>query len=203
MLLFLVVSVIGYAFFIRTQYFQNLLIWTQHNIILYCLLLLCLKIIGIVYAPIPGGLFTLGSIPLIGWKLAYLIDFVGSMIGASIAYFIGRKYGYVFLTKLFSKSTIEKIKAIKVRKYRETEAIFVLRILTGSSIVDAVCYAAGLLGIRYWNFILGSILSHLIVGILTYALLGNFLSLKNLSINFVVLILTIGILYRIKGRYFE
>ncbi|MBI5358232.1 hypothetical protein HZB69_01210 [Candidatus Amesbacteria bacterium] len=91
-----------------------------------------LKVLGIVWPPLPGGILTLDAIPFIGWFPAYLVDFFGSTVGSSVAFLIGRKYGYPFLQKLFDESTIDKIKHLKIKPHREIEAVTALRIFIGS-----------------------------------------------------------------------
>lgn len=200
---FFVVTIVLYVLFLRSMYFQSFLAWSQQNLVLYCLVLFTLKVSAIVYAPLPGGLLTLGSIPVLGWKLAYIIDFFGSMTGASIAYFLGKKYGLKFMAKIFDQATLDKIQKIKINKKRETEGVFVLRVLTGSSILDALCYAAGLLNIRFRSFLIGSIFSHLVVGLPAFYLSSNLFNVKNLLLNLILISIAVAVLYKIKGRYLE
>lgn len=201
--IFFLVTIVSYILFLRSSYFQFFLEWSQRNLVLYCVTLFVLKVSAIVYAPLPGGLLTLGSIPVLGWKLAYFIDILGSMVGASIAYFLGKKYGLKFMERIFDQQTIDRIQKIKINKKREIEGVFVLRVLTGSSILDALCYAAGLLNIRYRSFLIGSVLSHLVVGIPAFYLSSNILSVKNFALNGLLILCAVFILYKIKGRYFE
>lgn len=200
---FLVLTLILYLLFLRSPYFQSFLQWSQQHIIFYSLTLFCLKVLAIVYAPLPGGLLSIASIPVLGWKLAYVIDLLGSMTGASIAFYLGKKYGLKFMARIFDESTLEKITKIKINKNREIEGVFVLRILTGSSILDALCYAAGLLNVGYKNFLIGSIFSHLLVGIPAFYLSKHIFTAQNLAMSAVVLVFTLGILYKLKGRYLE
>src|SRR3989337_132416 len=95
------ISVVLYLWFIKLPIFQHFVLWVQQNLLLYFLFLLFIKILGILWPPLPGGLFTLGSIPAIGWELAYIADLVGSVIGSSGAFFMGRRYGPKLLRKFF------------------------------------------------------------------------------------------------------
>lgn len=176
--------------------------WSQQNIYIFILVLLILKILAIVYPPLPGGILTLGSIPIIGWVDAYLVDLIGSVVGSCIAYYLGKKYGFDFLVKLFDEKTIDKFKHIKVKQYREIESVFVLRIL-GGMVVELVAYGSGLLKIGFLNFFIGSVLSHMVVGIPTYYLAKNIFSTQNLFASLVISIATLYLLWRVKGRYFE
>lgn len=191
----------GYLWFIRQGVFQDFISWAQQNLILYFIILASIKMIGIVWPPIPGGLFTIGSVPVIGWQNAYLAEVIGGLAGATIAHHLGGKYGYKFLKKLFDEPVIERIKKVKIAKNKEVEAIFILRLFTGS-ISEAVSYGAGLLGVKYRNFIFGTIIAYIFL-IPIFYLANNIFSGKNILLNG-ALVLTLGFLfYKLRGRYFE
>ena len=97
-------TLIFYLWFIKSPHFSGFVAWSQQNIILYYFVLVVLKIVGIIWPPIPGGLLTLGSIPVLGWPLAYSADFLGSMIGSTAAYFLAKKYGLGFMKKSLTKT---------------------------------------------------------------------------------------------------
>ena len=161
-----------------------------------------IKILGVIWPPIPGGLFTLGAIPILGWLTAYTADFLGSVTGSIIAYVLGNKYGFPFLEKILDGSTIQKIKKIKIKKNKEFESMFFLRIF-GGSIMEVVVYASGLLGVRFSNFIVAGTLSHLLVGLPTYFLAGELASGKNAFLHVASFVLLIVIFSKFKNRYFE
>lgn len=148
----------------------------------------------------------MGAIPIVGWIPAYMSDFIGSILGSSIAFYLGKEYGFKFLSKFFDQNIIENLKKIKVKKKREIEMVIVLRILTGSIFLEAICYGAGLMGIQYKNFLIGSVVSHMVVGIPVYALTENVIeNLKtgNLVLSLISLSIILVILYKIRGRYLE
>lgn len=193
----------AYLWFINHESFHTLQTWSAQNPLSFATLLTSIKIIGIIWPPLPGGLLTIGAIPVIGWHNAYFIDLIGSIIGSSLAYYIGKRYGYNLLSKLFDDSIINKIKNIKVKKTREIEATFTLRLIGGNTVMEAVCYGAGLLNIKYKNFLIGSIGSHVLLGIPTFYFAGNFLRARNLALNGVLALITVYLVWKIKGRYFE
>ena len=145
---------------------------------------------------------TLASIPILGWPLAYAVDYVGSMVGGSLAYGIGRQYGLVFITKLFGHGSADKISRMKINRAREFEGIFIMRLL-GSSLSDFICYGAGLLQVRYSNFIGASLLSHPIIGLPTFYFSGLAFSGENSWIGIVLLVTSLTLMYKVRGRYFE
>lgn len=186
-----------------TPYFVIVDGCVRQNRTLYLVVLYIYKSLGILWPPIPAGLFTMASIPFLGWPLAYLIDLLGSITGGSIAYFLARKYGLSLLTKIFDDKVIDKIKKTKIKKGKEVEAVFVYRVLLGTTILEAVYYGAGLLKINFPKFLVGAILSHIIVGVPTFILAQNIFSGKNIVITVVSVVVSIFILYKAKGRYFE
>lgn len=203
MLLVFIVTAGAYFIFAQTSQFKEFVNWTQDNIVLYSLFLVSVKILGVVYPPIPGGIFTLASIPIFGWWGAYVVDFIGSILGGTICYLLGKKYGYKLLEKVFDQEVIHKIELLKVKKEKELEAIIVWRLLSGGTIVEAIYYGAGLLKVSFINFLLGTTISHVIVGIPSFYLGGAIMSSQNIILNVLLLAISIAVLYKVRGRYFE
>lgn len=198
------VIVIGsYAWFIQTPYFLTFKDWAEQNLVVFSLFLLVAKIIGIIIPPLPGGLLTLGSIPIIGWWQAYIIDITGLMIGSSIAYALGKRYGKKVMQYFFSDELIEKIEKTKIKKNRQIESLFILRVLSGSTITEIVCYAAGLLKISFKNFFIGTALAHLVVGLPMFYLANNILEMKNVWISLITFLVVIVFFSKLKARYLE
>lgn len=116
---------------------------------------------------------------------------------------IGKKYGYPFLEKIFDEDTISKIKHLKIKPHREIEAVTTLRIFTGSLFMEAICYGAGLLNVRFSSFFIGSIISHQIVGIPAFYLIGGLFDINNLIYGVLGIVVIIPIFIKLKGRYLE
>ena len=191
-----------YLWFINSLYFTGFLAWSQENIVFYYSVLVSLKIIGIVWPPIPGGLLTLGSIPVLGWPLAYSADFFGSVIGSTIAYFLARKYGLDFMKKIFDEDIVEKLTKVRIKPHREIESIFLFRFF-GGTIVELICYGAGLLKVRFRNYLIATILSHMALGIPAFYLTRNILAGRGILINLSLVIVMVVLLFRLRHRYFE
>jgi len=195
-------TIFFYLWFAKSPYFSVFLNWAQQHLILYVSVLILLKIVGIIWPPLPGGLFTLGSIPVLGWPLAYAADFVGSAIGSSVAYFIAKKYGKNFVAKIFDEDSLEKINRVRIKPNREIESIFLLRIF-GGNIIEVICYGAGLLGVRFKNYLIASLLSHLALGIPIFYLAQDFFSGQRVLINLALVGFAALLFYKLKHRYFE
>ena len=202
MLAGVVVTVVACLAFIGSSYFAIFQAWSQVNSVLFFVVLVAVKILGIVWPPIPGGLLTIGAIPFLGWFGAYTADLIGSAGGSIIAYLLGRKYGYPFLRKILDDSIVEKIKQVKIKKNREFEGIFFLR-LAGGSVIEVIVYAAGLMKVNFKYFLTATVLSHLLVGIPTFYFANEILSGGSVAVTVVSLILLVMIFAKFRNRYFE
>ena len=191
----------AYYWFVKSPYFEPFNLWTQSNLVLFYVSLFVIKFVGLIWPPLPGGVFVLGSIPIIGWSNAYLIDFGASASASSIAFVLGRKYGMPLISKITNREIIEKIQKIKIKKEREFETIFLLRVFGGAVLVEIVSYASGLFRLSYKNFILGTLLSHLAIGIPFYFFVGSIFSGKNLIFGIITAAILALIIYKFKDRY--
>jgi uncharacterized membrane protein YdjX (TVP38/TMEM64 family) len=196
------VTITGYLLFLRSPYFEVMSAWVGDNKALFIATLVGVKIIGIIWPPIPGGAMTLGAIPIIGWVPSYLADFAGSVIGSCIAFAIARRWGRGFVKKVLDEATVEKLEKIKVKKNRETEMVFLFRIF-GGTIVEAVCYGAGLLRIRFRNFLIGTIASHIVVGIPTFSITNNLFESRQIALSLAFLVVTVPLVILSRKRYFD
>lgn len=192
-----------YIWFINSEYFKPFIAWSKDHLALLFISLVFIKIIGILWPPLPGGYFTIASIPAIGWMYAYAADFVGTMIGASLAYYIGKRYGYHALEKIFDKNILEKIKAVKIKKHRELEMMLMLRFVGGATLTEAVCYAAGLLGVSYRNFIISILGPHILFVIPAYYYAESIFKTKNLVTSYLLILVSIPLLMKLKKRYLQ
>jgi uncharacterized membrane protein YdjX (TVP38/TMEM64 family) len=198
-----VVTLVAYWWFKGSVYFDDFTLWASGNVFLLSVSLVVIKIIGIIWPPLPGAVFTLASVPFLGWFLAYLLDLIGSLIGSSIAFWLGKKYGFPFLRKLFGDGLVKRIKKFKVKPRREIESVFLLRTLGGGVLLEMVSYASGLLSISYRNFLIGSILSHILIGIPIYYFVGSLLDGRNILVTVFSGIVIVLLFFKFKDRYLE
>jgi uncharacterized membrane protein YdjX (TVP38/TMEM64 family) len=196
-----IITIIAYWFFVHSSWFPRFTGWAHSNIVLLSAILVLIKIAGIVWPPIPGGLFTLGSIPVLGWPLAYVLDLTGNVIGSVIAYYLAKKYGLNFVRKVLDEKTVEKIQRTKVVPERELEAIALTRMFW-ANISEIICYAAGLLGVKFRNFFLGTLIASLAFGIPLFYLISNVLRGNNLFLTALPLIVGTILFILLRKRYF-
>ncbi len=187
----------------HSPYFFQINNWIAGNIILYVFILFVYKALGILWPPIPAGIFTLASIPFLGWVGAYFVDLVGSVVGGSIAYYLGRRYGITLLRKIFDEKILKKIKKVRIKRGREVEAVIIYRILLGTTILEVLYYGAGFLKIDFGKFLIGAILSHIVVGIPVFFFAQSVFSGKNVLISVILSVITLFFVLKTKGRYFE
>lgn len=191
-------SFLVYLLFLDSKYFEVLDNWVVENQTTFIIYLFTFKTFSILWPPLTGGLATVAAIPFLGWFRAYLIDFLGSVIGGSMCFFLGKKYGFRLLDFLLDKSIVERLKSVKVRKEKEIEAVIIYRVFFGGTLIEAIYYGAGLLKIGFKNFLVGATVSHIIVGIPTFYFARNIFDRK--YILFFIISLALGIPFFIKFR---
>jgi len=201
-MLFIICATIG-IIFLNSHQFEIFIIWSQSNKVLYFFVLTFVKFAAVVYPPLPGSVFTIGSIPVLGWQFAYLADFTGSFLGAIVSFLLAKKYGERIIRPFVTTNVLNKIKKTKIRENKEIEAVIAMRILGGTTIIEAINYGAGLLNISIKSFAIGFIVSHPLTGIPVFYFANNIFSGNNTSISIIVAILSLAAIYKLKGRYFE
>ncbi len=191
-----------YLWFADSQYYQEFIIWIESNMLLFFSILFLIKFLGLVWPPIPGGVLTLGAIPIIGWQKAFLIDFLGELAGSVVAYYLALYWGETLVKKVVDKKNYEKIKNFKVKKNREFELVFLLRVF-GGTLIEIVCYAAGLMKVKFKPFFLASFIGYALVGSFTFYFAGAAIQRENLLVNTFLLIVAAVIFISFRKRYFE
>jgi len=197
---FLFIFFILYIWLQNTLYFKYILKWAKNNKGLLITVIIFIKIIGIVWPPIPGALVSIAAIPILGWKLAYLSNLTGLIIGAVTAYKIAEMWGEKLVKKIIDLNTMKKI---RIKKGREIELVILLTIFGGGAFFEAVCYAAGLLKIDIKKFLVGIIIGNALVGIPYYYIIDKAILLNMTLIAIILSLSIVFILYKLKIRYLE
>jgi len=91
---------------------------------------------------------------LFGWLPALVYTLLGGVVGASIAFFIGRYFGRGLLVYLKGPDILEKIEERLPQEFT-FKAIFLLRLLP-HPLYDVVGYASGFTNISYFRYIVAS-----------------------------------------------
>lgn len=193
----------GYIWLLNSAYFEGLIQWSSGHEYIYMAILLLLKIFGTIYPPVPGVLLTLGSIPIIGWQRAYMIDFIGSMIGTTIAFYLGKKYGHKILDKFLDKKNFEAVKKLKVKEKNEIEFVVVSRVTLGTTLGEVTNYATGMLNVKYYNFFIGSIIVHIVFAMPLFYFAFNLFGKENIILSLGLVVFAIALFLKMRNRYFE
>ncbi|MFZ2199994.1 MAG: VTT domain-containing protein [Microgenomates group bacterium] len=201
--LIVVLSVVGYSWLINQPFSQQIGWFAQTHRYLLIGILVGVKVLGLVWPPLPGGIFNLAVIPFIGWQLAYLSDLIGTIMGAGICYLVAKRWGDKLLTKIFDEETVKKITDTKVKGNRQTEFSFVMTITSRLIMTEFSYYAAGLLKINFGKFIVGAIGSHILLGIPSYYFMNIMFETNTLYLGIVGWLIVIPLWSKIKERYLE
>ena len=114
-----------------------------------------------------AALLTIGAGALFGpiWGLIYSV--VGSNLGASVAFFLGRFFGEGLLGEDADKGRLGPY--IKRMRERSFETVFLMRLLFLP--YDLVNYLAGILRVNFWSFLTATVLGS-IPGTISFVLFG-------------------------------
>ncbi len=115
------------------------------------------RAISIIIAPLPGGILSFAFIPILGWFWAWMYGSVGVIIGATIAFYIARRFREPAVSRFIP---LKKLHAWEEKLSERTEflAFVGVRITTGP-IMDFISYIAGLSKISYKKFILATVIA--------------------------------------------
>lgn len=117
--------------------------------------------------PTPKALLTaLGGL-LFGWWLGALLSWVAALVGAALAFALGRAWGRDAVDRL-THGRVERADQLLSR--HGLAAVLAVR-LTPVLPFTAINYAAGLTGVRWSHYALGSVLG-MVPGSVAYAALG-------------------------------
>jgi uncharacterized membrane protein YdjX (TVP38/TMEM64 family) len=167
------------------------------------ILIILAKAASIIYPPLPGIILTLAMIPILGWQKAYVVEIIGSLLGVSAAYFLGRKYGEKLIKWIAGEKLLKKIKSVKLKPGNQFEAAFVLRTASGGALSDTLAWGASLIGLRYWPYLFGHLANHILATFPIFLFIGLSIKLHSWLIAIPVMVLAWFIIWKFKGRYFE
>lgn len=153
------------------------------------------RIIAIIIPPLPGGVLSFAFIPIIGWFGAYAYGEIGVIIGASLAFFIARRFREPAVARFVPLQTLH-VWEDKLSKKQEFFAFLGIR-LAAASVMDFLSYAAGLSKISFKKFILATIIAELPVAIWYYfgEVAYKEFAQKGSIVSFGILIIAVIIIY--------
>lgn len=117
------------------------------------------RAISIIIAPLPGGILSFAFIPILGWFWAWVYGDIGVIIGATIAFYIARKFREPAVARFIP---LKKLHVWEEKLSQRTEFVAFLGIrITTAPIMDFISYIAGLSKISYKKFILATIIAQI------------------------------------------
>lgn len=148
---------------------------------------IALIIIETVLAPIPGIIINAAGGITFGPWLATLLLVIGNFIGASICFFIAKRFGGFYFEKLIGVKRLAQF-----QKYSEKYGALVLFILRLNPITssDLFSYLAGFIEMSYKKFILATMLG-LIPSLFIQSYFGDFLIKESPFLKLFFLLITL------------
>ncbi|MDO8524590.1 MAG: VTT domain-containing protein [bacterium] len=127
--------------------------------ILSAIIFIFLRMISVIFPPLPGFIFDLIGIAVFGKWIGFILGEIAIMLGACLAFFIARKYREWLIKKVTPLASFNKW----IEKLSGKEQFFSLLVLRLSTnlFFDVINYAAGLTKIKFSKFFLASFLGTL------------------------------------------
>lgn len=140
---------------IFSRSFQFVMDVVYHYPYLAPLIVIGVRFIGVVIAPLPGSPVMLASVAVLPWWQAWAYNFIGSTAGAVAAFLIARKFREPVVARFAPlREVIRWQEAISQRN--QLWAFAGLRIIT-PLVFDFINYAAGLTRIPFWTYLLATL----------------------------------------------
>ena len=114
-----------------------------------------LQFLQVVLLPIPAVITTLAGTALFGAKVTFLISSIAIVSASMLAFFIGRTFGYKFVSWLIGKDTLTKYQNYMKSKEKVMLAVMFLFPFFPD---DLICMIAGLGKMSYFSFFIITLL---------------------------------------------
>jgi uncharacterized membrane protein YdjX (TVP38/TMEM64 family) len=125
-----------------------------------------------IIAPLPMNVVTITNALVFGPIWGSLLSWFSTVLGASLCFFLSKKFGKPFARKIVGSTPIEKAEVF-FRKYG-LHAMFLVRMMPFVPF-DAVSYGAPLVGVPFSRFLLATAVG-IIPSILVYSYLGRLIA---------------------------
>ena len=115
-----------------------------------------------VFAPVAGTPGVALGITIYGVNRGMWLLYIGSLISATINFFIAKRFGRSWVTKFVGKKSIKEIDEFTAVEGRE---VLLISRLFGFALFDFISYAAGLTNLKYKDYIVITAVSSLITNV--------------------------------------
>jgi uncharacterized membrane protein YdjX (TVP38/TMEM64 family) len=175
-----------YAFFTQSS-LQEMADYIRSMGIFAPIISILLMVFQAIAAPIPSFLITGANGMVFGYVWGSILSWFGAMLGATVSYFLAKKFGFQFVEKRFKGDKLKSIFNIINGPYGFF-FILISRILPVVSF-DLISFLAGLSGIRLTTFLVATGIG-MVPGTIAYTIVGY--DLIDLDGNFHRILIIIG-----------
>lgn len=139
----------------------------------------------IVFSPLAGLPFIFAGLILFGLKRMLIYYPIALLLGASINFYIGRKFGRPLIRKIVGKKGIEKID--EFAEITGWQALLIIRLFV-SSFFDYISYAIGLTSIKFRTYFLITLFASVPMSLLSLYIFNSALNAYGNVYGFAVFI---------------
>ena len=118
------------------------------------------RAIAIIIPPIPGIIVDLPGTIYFGWPLGFIYGEIGIMLGATVSFFIAKKFREPLVKKFVSLQKIHTWED-KLSENDKFWTLFSIRLVANPLFFDVISYAAGLTKIRFSRFFIATFFSNI------------------------------------------
>ncbi|MFH1107301.1 MAG: TVP38/TMEM64 family protein [Candidatus Micrarchaeota archaeon] len=163
------------------------------------LAIIFLQVAFSVLAPLPNSIPVIVAGSIYGTIPGAVYAAIGTILGATICYFIAVKLGRGFVTKMVSRKHLSMVDLFF--RQHGFETIIVARLIPVMSF-DAVSYGAGLAKMDFPRFIIGTLIG-MVPGVLLFSFIGNELSYQWLLILMAAIVIVSALALPLSGEIAE
>lgn len=114
------------------------------------LVLILLQFLQVIIFVIPGPVFTIAGGYAYGITVGTLYSFIGTMLGSSLVFYLGRTYGRPFVEKIVNKNDLNRYDKFISRKGKT--ALLVCRVIPIILPNDVVSFAASVTKMKFRTY---------------------------------------------------
>ena len=130
------------------------------NSFLGIIFFIIVRAIAIIIPPIPGIIVDLPGTIYFGWPLGFIYGEIGIMLGATVSFFIAKKFREPLVKKFVSLQKIHTWED-KLSENDKFWTLFSIRLVANPLFFDVISYAAGLTKIRFSRFFIATFFSNI------------------------------------------
>lgn len=123
------------------------------------LIFIIIRSSSVIFPPIPGIIFDLAGIATFGWVLGFIYAEIGIMLGATVAFWIARKFREPVVKRITSLKKVHQWEN-RVSENKKFWTFVAIRLPT-NALFDYISYAAGFTKISFTKFFFSTLLGNI------------------------------------------